>query len=145
MPAIFSDELTKAVRQVVKQHLNAFQPRPRKGRRVRASQSSAPPPQQTNDDLRAVSYTTITKATGTLHGTITPGTGTAKLYTEPTSGAPGAGWTLPAGATPVTCENWMFADVVANKPILLRKGRVADNQVQIYTVVAEGCAKVTGG
>jgi hypothetical protein len=75
-------------------------------------------------------------------GPITPGTGLAKLYTKPNDGlAVGTAWQ--PQPNPVTVENWMFADVIANKPIKLRFSRLDQNQNPIYVVDVEGCKAVT--
>ncbi len=138
---LLDDELTRTIRQVAKQHLNSFQPRPKRGRRVRPSKGGQPAP-VTADDIRGISYQTIPKATGTSTGPITPGFGLVKLYDQPT-GPAGTPWTLQAN--PVTAENWMEDPVSANKPIFLRKSRVLDDGTQIYIVIAEGCKPRTSG
>lgn len=146
MPSVLNDELTKAVQQVVKQHLNAFQPRPRKGRRIRAKPSSTPAPPQSTEDIRGVVYSTIAAASGTISGPILPGTGMVKLFDAPVAfpGNPippaGSPWVIQT--TPTLVENWMFATIAVNKPVLLRPGRTMEDGSTIYCVVAEGCQAV---
>lgn len=98
-------------------------------------------PHQT-DDIRGVSYTTISAAGGIKDGPITPGTGLAKLYALPT-GAAGAVWQ--PQTSPVSVENWMFGSIPAYKPLILRFSRVAPDGSKIYTVTAEGCAAIPSG
>ncbi len=132
------DELTRTIKQVAKQHLNSFQPRPKRGRRVRPSKGGEPAT-VTADDIRGNSYQGVPKATGTITGSMTPGFGLVHLYNVPT-GPAGTVWTLQAN--PVTAENWMQDPIAANKPILLKKSRVLDDGTQIYIVTAEGCKPI---
>lgn len=133
------DDLLQLVRQASLQVASTLQPRPKLGRRPEQS-DAAPAAPQLAEDIRAHSYTTINACTGIQGGPQTPGTGTAKLYVEPT-GPVGAAWQI--NNNPVQCENWMHGDPIpAHKPILLRKGRIADGNIQIYIVVAEGCKAV---
>jgi hypothetical protein len=133
-------ELAGYVRRTVKQFANSFQPRPKAGRRPEQSDAMPPTDPAQVEDIRAQSYTTIAAATGNRTGPRTPGTGSAKLYIEPASGAPGVAWQL--APNPVQCENHMGDPVVPFKPILLKKGRIADGDVQIYIVVSEGCKEI---
>ncbi len=139
---VLDSELTKLVQQVSKQHMNSFQPRPKKGRRPgrgHAAQSSQP---TTVEDIRGMSYSAIAKATTvSVGGPIVPGTGLAKLYDPPGAGVAGVAWQ--PRPNPVTVENWMFDAISANKPIFLRKSRDDPNNQPIYVVIAEGCKPIT--
>jgi len=104
--------------------------------------------ESTTDDIRGIVYgAPISAATGTVNGPITPGTGLVKLFDPPTAfpGNPsppiGSPWVIQT--QPTSVENWMFAAIAVNKPVLLRKGRTLDNGTQIYCVIAEGCQPVT--
>ncbi len=95
----------------------------------------------TTDDTRGISQGSIASASTTsIGGPIVPGIGYAKLYDPPT-GAAGVAWQ--PQPTPVTVENWMFASIADNKPLLLRKSRLDQNNTQIYVVISEGCKVVT--
>ncbi len=138
---LLDTELTRTIQQVAKQHLNSFQPRPKRGRRQRRG-NAASAPSSTTEDIRGMSYAAISKATTTsVGGPIVPGTGLAKLYKPPDTGSPGTAWQLVDN--PITVENWMFDSIAANKPIFLRKSRSDTDGTQIYVVIAEGCKVIT--
>lgn len=136
-----NDELTKLLKQTAKQHMNSFQPRPKKGRRQRRG-NATPAPAATEDELRGYSYRSIPKATGVLGGPRTPGVGLIKLYIQPT-GPAGTPWQ--PQTDPVTAENWMEAPIAANKPIFAKKSRVLDDGTTIYSVWVEGCKEIPSG
>lgn len=91
-----------------------------------------------DEDIRGVTSTAITAATGTKNGPQTPGTGQVLLYTKP-AGPAGTAW---QPGTVVTAENWMHGTIASFKPVHLKKSRKSDTGTQIYVIIAEGCAEV---
>lgn len=106
-----------------------------------AARVSIEPPPRTQD-IRAISYSTISAARGVLGGPVTPGVGLAQLYGMP-SGPAGTSWDF--RDSPVTVENSMFGKIDPNKPIQLKLSRLDDTGKQIYVVSALGCAGVPSG
>ncbi len=139
---ILDDELTRTIKQVAKQHLNSFQPRPKRGRRQRLK----PSPEIPIVDVRGLSASEIPAATGDTVGPIYPGVGYVRVCNapKPFAGNPqlpaGSGWEIAVGT--VTAENWMFSKIAPNKPILLRESRTLSDGTTIYTIISEGCAPV---
>lgn len=124
-------------RRAIRGYESFAEPRPKKGRRQRRWGRS---PQQTTSDpkLRGEVVSTIGAATGLRGQPKTPGFGQVRLYTPP-EGPPGTPWQL---GSVVTAENWMRGTIAAGKPVLLRVIRKLseDEDVDIYEIIAEGCA-----
>lgn len=132
---VLSDELRRAVVQVVNQHQSSFQPRPKRGRRIRPSLPSAATPSGLQN-FRAVTTSVCSAATGTAGQNITPGTGFATIYLQPVDGSIGGTVWTPVG--PVLFENWTRDVIPANQQILLRESRTnPTTSGPLYEVLAE--------
>lgn len=137
---LLNEELRRLVQDVVREHKNWSQPRPKRGRRQRKQVGGSTPTPEVNN-FRAITTTTCPAATGIVGGNITPGTAFATLYVQPADQTiGGTAWTP---GESVLFENWMFGSIPPKKPILLRKSRTNVTTGGIlYEVIAEGCAAV---
>lgn len=126
---VMSDELRRAIQDMVRVHSNSFQARPKRGRRATwaggvGGVGSAP--------RFAIVTTEAEAASGTIGGDRTPGVGEATLYTYGAA----VGDDATAGDT-IEFENYMEAEVTVGKPIF-----VSQREGGIWVVHAEGCAAV---